>query len=158
MEVHPISLVVLICSNTGDGLTYWMCVPQSHQWFWSAQTLETHLLNKCSTILVNDSDLLKHWRGTHLLDRCSSILISGSDLLKHRRATHNLFISYQFLICSNTGWRGTHSLDGCSSILISDSDILNSWSTTYILDVFSMYLISKTHIRFYNLTNSPFKK
>ena len=72
---------VLICSKTG----------------------ETYNLDRCSAILVSDSDLLKDWRVTHNLDGCSAVLVSDSDLLKD--------------------WRGTHNLDRCSAVLVS-SDLL----------------------------------
>ena len=88
MGVLMFSSVVLICSNTGEGLTSWMsveCVLISGSdllKLWRG----THCLDGVSPILVSGSDLLKHWRVTHCLDGCSPILVSGSDLLKHWKA------------------------------------------------------------------------
>ena len=52
-------------SLKSDSHTEWEGV-HSHQWFWSAQTLEaTHILNACSTIFISGSDLLKNWSNSH---------------------------------------------------------------------------------------------
>ena len=75
---------VLICSKTG----------------------ETYNLDRCSAILMSDSDLLKDWRVTHNLDHgCSAVLVSDSDLLK------------------DCQWSGTHNLDGCSAVLVSSDPL-----------------------------------
>ena len=131
MGVQPFwSVDDLICSETGEGLTFWMGVQpfwsvdlicsrlerdshagwvfsHSGQWIWSAQMLES---NSQPAILVSESDLVKHWRGTHSLDECPAILVSGSDLFKHRRGTHSLDVQPFWsvdLICLNTGERPT---------------------------------------------------
>ena len=68
----PFSSVVQIWSNTGQGLTNWMGVHHSCQWFRSGQTLERDSQTGwVFTVLVSGSDLVKHWRGTHILDGCS---------------------------------------------------------------------------------------
>ena len=94
-----------ICQNTGEGLTFWRVVSHSCQWIWSAKILERHSqTGGWSAILVNRSDLLKHWRGTYKLEELSVIIVSRSNLLKH--------------------WRGTHKLEGWSAILVSGSNLL----------------------------------
>ena len=116
MRIWPFLSVVevLICSKTG----------------------ETYNLDRCSAILMSDSDLLKDWRVTHNLDHgCSAVLVSDSDLL---RWTHNLDGCSDVLVSSDLlkDWV-THKLDGCSAhrpILISGSNQLKEGRVTHILD------------------------
>ena len=156
----------------GEQLTGWIHVHHSHQWFWSAQTLEraTHKLDGWSPILiqfdsntresnshakwmftvpVSGSDLLTCWRATHKLN-ASSIL--SSVILIHSnteewltRWMHVHPFSSVVLICKNT--RETHSLDACSVILVSSSNLLIHARATHNLHVqpfLSVVLICST--------------
>ena len=52
-ECSPFLLVVLICSNTRDGLTTWMGFHRSCQWFWSAQTLKRNSQPGCQWAFIH---------------------------------------------------------------------------------------------------------
>lgn len=79
--------VVLIYSNTGDQLTFWI----HDQPFLSVALLKhsraTHILDSYQWFL---SVVLKYRRATYILDTWSAILVGGSDMFKHWRVTHNL--------------------------------------------------------------------
>ena len=139
MNVHP--LVVLICSNTGDGLTSWKGVNPilsvvlvcSKSWEGLTSWMGVHPFLSVVPICSKSGERLtfwmgvhplssvvllwkkkKHWRGAHSLYGCSYILVNGSDLLsKH--------------------WRGTHCLDRHSSIIVSGSDLLKASNTGEVL-------------------------
>ena len=73
-------------SNSHSGWVF----SHSCQWFWSCQTL-------------------LHWRATHILDGCSPIPVNGSDLVKPQRVTHILDGSHssycQWFLSSHTASR-----------------------------------------------------
>ena len=117
----PFLSVVLICLNTGQQLTRWMCVQPFLSWFWSSQPLKKDSLAGC---IFSGSDLLKYQRATHSLDVCSAILVSGSDFLNHwRDSLAGCMFNVSDLL---KHWGMTYSLSVCLAILIHVSDLSNT--------------------------------
>ena len=146
--VQPFLSVVLICSDTEEGLTSWMYV----QVFLSVDlicsntreglTCWMHVQPFLSVILICSNTQV-----THKLDTFSAILVSGSDLLKH---WSNSLPVWMFIPSHQWFWSAqtlkNNSLSGCIAILVSGSDLLKYWSMTHILDIFSIYFVSKIHV------------
>jgi hypothetical protein len=116
---------LLICSNTGEWLTAWMCVQQ----FSSVVLIYSNTREwltpwmMCSAILVSDSDLLKHWRVTHILDHAMVAMMCVQPFLS------------VVLICSNTEERLTNWM--CASVQSFLSVVLicsntREWLTTWM--------------------------
>ena len=125
--IQPFPSVVLICSNTGEELTFWKHV----------QPFSSMVSN-----LRNDR---LHRRGTHHLEECLAILVSGSNLVKR---THNLEACSAILVSSSgLHWRVTHFLETCSAILVSVSDLLKHWRETHSLEECSAILLLQKHQR-----------
>ena len=78
----------------------WWVFSHSHQWFWSAQTPESHSPPGCMFSYTGKcskiGEQLTIWMH-------SAFLISSSDLLKDWRSTHPLDTSSAILIYSNNG-------------------------------------------------------
>ena len=82
MSVQPFRSADLIISNTEEQLTTWMGVQPLRLVNLICQTLESN--SHPRWVFSHSGQRIwsaEHWWATHILDRCSAILVSGSDLL-----------------------------------------------------------------------------